>query len=291
MEKVLTNDMSRLLIILGIGVIGLSALTSKLIAKARGSFKPYRKATLLYLLCFLLFFALIAIAAHPSIYTRPLTFFIFYQAYFLLLGIVHAYTMRSYLAWSGSRQSFWPELLFTIIVSLFGSIGFMLLYRIVNPNGLEMIMATSVCFFIVPFFFYHTFTSAVSIPPKIIRQWYYPVTGQVEEPDESKMKNLLVISFEFQKHTGDVHYTNFRAKAPTDMEFGLLFYYFINDYNERHESSKIQFINAGGEPHGWIFYKKPRWYSVFTEYIDTEKTIYINDIRENDVIICSRSLN
>ena len=112
---------------------------------------------------------------------------------------------------------------------------------------------------------------------------------EIEEPEDSKLKNLLVISFEFQKKIYDAHLTNFRAKAPVDMEFGQLFYYFINDYNERHTDNKIQYINQGGAPHGWIFYKRPRWYSLFTNYVDAEKTIYNNRIRENDVIICTRS--
>ena len=43
-----------------------------------------------------------------------------------------------------------------------------------------------------------------------------------------------------------------------------------------------------GDLHGWIFYRKPKWFHLWTKYIDTEKTIFINNIRENDVIICNR---
>lgn len=198
--------------------------------------------------------------------------------------------MHHFLQWSGDESAFWPEVLYTTILGLLGSICFMLVYRLVNAEGMFYLMAASSFFFIIPIFFYHTFRKAIAIPPKIVKQWQYPFNENIEEPDESKMKNLLVISFEFHKQTGDNHYTNFRAKAPTDMEFGKLFYYFINDYNERHPNAKIEFISDQGDVHGWIFYKKPRWYSFLTQYINTDKTIYTNSIRENDVIICSRSL-
>lgn len=283
--------MTKLLILLGAGVIGLAVVLVRMITKVRGSFKPYQRPTMLYLFLSLLFFAVIALAVHPAIFEKRLTAFIFLQAYFLLLGTVHLYCMYQYLRWSGDQRSFWSELLFTVLVALLGSIGFILLYGYTNKDDFQYLMAGGVLLFVVPFFFYNTFRKALAIPPKILKQWYYPVQEDVEEPDENKMKNLLVISFEFPKQAHDNSFTNFRAKAPVDMEMGKLFYYFINDYNERHPNGRIQFINKGGEPHGWIFYKKPKWYSVMTKYVDADKTIFNNRIRENDVIICTRSLS
>jgi hypothetical protein len=144
----------------------------------------------------------------------------------------------------------------------------MLAYRWLNREGLEISMMFSTLFFIIPLFVWHTFLSALAIPPKVLNQWYYPVHEPMEDPEESKLKNMLLISFEFQKNGQDTYFTNFRAKAPVDMELGELFYYFINDYNERH----------------------PQWYTVLTTYMDSDKTIYLNRIRENDVIVCSRIL-
>ncbi len=92
--------------------------------------------------------------------------------------------------------------------------------------------------FPVPWLIVHTFRRAVGIPPKILKEWYYPLGQYIDEPEDAKMRNLKVISFEFQKRTNDPHFTNFRAKAPADMDFGMLFYYFINDYNERHSNSR-----------------------------------------------------
>jgi hypothetical protein len=197
--------------------------------------------------------------------------------------------MNRYLEWSKEPESFWLKFLFTVLLGIFGSIGYLIVFYLLNKSGLQYFMATSILFFVVPLVFYQCFQMALEIPPRILSEWFYPVNAEMEEPEDSKLKNLLVISFEFQKKVQDNHLTNFRAKAPVDMEFGQLFYYFINDYNERHQDNKIQFISPGGSPHGWIFYKRPRWYSLSTNYVDAEKTIFNNRIRENDVIICSRS--
>jgi hypothetical protein len=287
----ITNDTNKVLMILGLLAMGMSALLAKMIGKIKGSFKPYTKATIWYTVMCLIFFAVIAFTAHPQIFTEPVTFLIFYQAYFLLFGSLHFYMMHQILRWSGDESTFWAEVLYTAILGMFGSLGFVLIYRLVSAEQSVYLMATSSLFFIIPLFVFHTFRKAVAIPPRVLKHWLYPFNENIGDPDESKMKNLLVISFEFPKRASDTHFTNFRAKAPTDMEFGQLFYYFINDYNERHPNEKIEFISNQGDVHGWIFYKKPRWHSFLTRYIDTGKTIYTNNIRENDVIICSRSMN
>lgn len=306
MEKLVTDELTKTVILLGMAMAGASALLVKLImliTKIHGSFKPYQKATLNYLLVALLLFAAIACLAYWSYLQNQQAFFWIYQAYFLVLGVIHVYWMRGYLKWSGNTKSLWSELLFTLVTALLGSIVFIIVHRFFNNydqlaeqgffnfNLLEQVMATSTIFFVVPWFVNQTFKSAIDIPDKVLKQWYYPVNQEMEEPDEEKLKNLLVISFVFRKQTTDIHYTHFRAKAPVDMEMGELFYYFINDYNERHPNEKIEFIDDAGEPHGWVFYKKPRLYTLLKQYIHADKTIYTNRIRENDVIICSRSMN
>ena len=290
MEKVISNELTKYLIILGAGTIAMAALLINLVGRIKGSFKSYRRATLIYLLAAIVFFSVIAIIAHPALISKPASILIILQTYFLLLGIAHLYFMSKNLSWNNDGKAFTLDLLFTVLVSLMGAIGFLVVFHWVNERGLEYLMAGSIFFFIVPFFFYHTFQRAIAIPPKIVKEWFYPIDQEIEEPEDSKMKNLKVISFEFRKQPNDPHNINFRAKAPNDMDFGELFYFFINDYNERNPNSKIQFANANGESHGWIFYKKNRWHSIRTDYIDADKTIFNNKIQENDVIICIRSL-
>lgn len=291
MDTMVNGELSRILLLLGLGVTSISALLYRLIIKIRGSFKPYKETTLLYLFLSLLLFAIIGCTAHWAELKYHFYFYLFYQFYFLLLGIIHIYCMQHYLEWNSDSKGMWLELLFTFTTAILGGAGFVTIYRLFNREGLEFEMLTSTIFFVIPWFTYQTFKKAAAIPPKVLKQWFYPIQEELKEPDERKLKNLLVISFEFQKQNTDIYCTNFRAKAPVDMELGELFYYFINDYNERHPNSRIQYATEMGDAYGWIFYKKPRWYTIMTKYVDIDKTIFKNHIRENDIIICTRSLN
>lgn len=290
MEKIISDEATKYLLIFGGGAVALYMLIVRFVVKLKGAFKPYQKTTIMYVVAAMLLFAITALLAYPGFIRNTFNAFILFQVIFLLMGTLHVYYMQQKIKWITESKTFVPELLFTILTCIFGCIGFLLVYRFLNNDGLNYVMAASAIFFIIPFFFYKTFLRATSIPPKIVKEWFYPVQQEVGEPDEAKLKNLLVISFEFKKQVNDGAITNFRAKAPADMDFGQLFYYFINDYNERHPESKVQFINDSGEPNGWVFYKKPRWSTIMTDYIDADKTIFNNHIRENDVIICNRSL-
>jgi hypothetical protein len=291
MERLFTGELLRMLGILGLGGFSLMAVMGGVIGKIRGSFQPYIKATVLYLLVVSVLFAAVAFLGHVSLFTEPLLSFIGFQLIFILLGILHIYYMPKYLAWAKGDNSFWLSVLYTVILAVFGYMFFVVIFKWVNNEGYHYMAGSSIAFFIIPLFVYRTFLKAIDMPPKIFKQWYYPVNVEVQEPDDDKLKNMLVISFEFQKKLNEPHFTNFRAKAPRDMEFGQLFYYFINDYNERHPNSKIEFADKGVGAYGWIFYKKPRWYTITTVYIDSEITFYANRVRENDVIVCRRSLN
>lgn len=288
MEHLITPDIKRILLIFGVGFAGLSFVTGLIISKIKGAFKPFARKTILYLLIYSIGFAVVAMAINISTGSKFVLFIIF-QILFLCLGIIHVNTLPKYNKWS-TDDSFWLNLLFSFAIVLGGAICFIIAYRYFDKDGLDIFMTTSGLFFLVPLFVRETFLKAIAIPPKIYKLWYYPVHQKVEPiPDESKLKNLLIISFEFKKQESDEYYTNFRAKAPVDMDSGELFYYFVNDYNIKHPQGKIEYINKkSGQPYGWIFYKKPKWYTIVTRYINMDKTIFINNIHENDIIVCSR---
>ena len=286
----LSPELNKLLLYLGISLISFSAIIGIFAKKIRNSFKPFSKRAIWYLLISVAVFAVTGLFIAIRIFSSYNGYFIFFQVLFLLYGALHIYMMHKKMDWGKEKQTFVPDLIFTFIVLLAGAICFMLAYRWLNREGLEISMMFSTLFFIIPLFVWHTFLSALAIPPKVLNQWYYPVHEPMEDPEESKLKNMLLISFEFQKNGQESFFTNFRAKAPVDMELGELFYYFINDYNERHPQGQIHFSNGTGKPYGWMFYKKPKWYTILTTYMDSDKTIYLNRIRENDVIVCSRIL-
>ncbi len=291
MERIFSSELLRMLGILGLGGISLMAIMGKYIAKIQGTFQPYIKSTVIYLLLVALLFGLLGVIGIESFFHFPTMSFIILQAIFLIIGIMHLSYMTEYLGWAKHEKSFGIKILFTIIVALFGYMFFVVVFKWMNKDGYHYILGGAALFFIIPLFVEHTFFKAVEMPPKIFTQWFYPINIEIQDPDDDKLKNMLVISFEFQKKINEPHFTNFRAKAPRDMEFGQLFYYFINDYNDRHPNEKIEIADKNMESYGWIFYIKPRWYSLSTKYISTEKTFYANRIKENEVIVCRRSLN
>jgi hypothetical protein len=291
MENVFTSELLKMLGILGLGGFSLMAMLSRVVGKIRGSFQPYIKPAVIYLLVTALIFAVLGFIGYAAFFTNPLRSFITLQLIFVLLGTAHIYYMEKYLLFTTGPKSIGITILFSFIVCLFGYMFFVVVFKWINRLGYHYMAGAAAIFFIIPYFVYQAFLKAIAMPPKVFTEWFYPVHVGMQEPDDSKLKNMLVISFEFQKKMNEPHFTNFRAKAPRDMEFGQLFYYFINDYNERHPNGKIEFADKNLTPYGWIFYQKPSWYTVTTKYIDTDKTFYANRIRENEVIVCRRSLN
>ncbi len=277
-----------MLAIAGIGASLLMAGLGAYISKAKGSFAPYRKATIIYLLVSILINGLVGLMGWSALFSTPFATLVICQVIYFILGFLHIGWMHKFLKWSGTDKSLWFEIIFTVVVTAFAFMAFVMVFGLFNREGYHYYLSTSVFFLLIAYFVYTTFLKATSIPLKIYAKWFYPVHEEIDDPDEEDMKNMLVISFEFQKKKTDPHFTNFRAKAPVDMEFGQLFYYFINDYNERHAQAKIEFINEQASPDGWVFYKKPKWYHFSTHYIDTDKSFFTNHIRENDVIVCKR---
>jgi Type VI secretion system, TssN len=287
MSQWMTPDFGRIMMLLGIGMFSISMFIGLLASRIRRSFKPFSKRAIWYLLISMLVMCVIALLAAIKPFNTYSGNYITSQFLMMAAGALHLYCMEKKLSW-GNDHAFWPDFLYTFLLMLAGGICYALVYRLVNKEGLEFYMMSSAIFFMVPLFVIYTFRRAMAIPPKIFKLWFYPVHEPVEDPDEGKLKNMLLISFEFQKNGTDRYYTNFRTKAPVDMELGDLFYYFINDYNERHANSHINYVNQLGQPNGWMFYKKPKWYTIFTKYMDADKTIFINAIRENDVVVCAR---
>lgn len=287
MDSWFSQSMRGVISVLGISFVSLSAITGIIISRIRGSVKPYIKPCLVYMLLYALAFAIIGLFITLKLFQSYTQYFIFFQLLFIGLGVLHVFTMYKYMKWV-NEKTFWAEVIFTLVLAAAGGLCFMMVYRYFSRDEMDITMLTAAVSFIVPLFVYYTYKKAIAIPFKILKQWQYPVLATTLEPDEKKLKNLLVISFEFLKKEDDKHYTNFRAKAPSDMDFGELFYYFINDYNERHPHATISYLNENRTPSGWIFFKKPKWYSLFTKYIDSERTIYTNHIRENDIIMCIR---
>ncbi len=288
MEKLFTQEVIKLLSIAGIVTVSLTSLLGILMQKILGSFVKYRKQLALHLLLFIVLFLLLGLLGHSSVFFSPTIMYVVLQVCCFLLGLLHLHLMQQNFKFNENEHGFWLELLFTLAVAGFGFVAFYILFSYFNREGYSLLFCSAIFIFICSYFIYQCFERAMDIPMKIYKKWFYPMNTALKDPDESKLKNMLVISFEFIKKPDDSHYTNFRSKAPNDMDFGQLFYFFINDYNDRHPNEKIVFKTDGEQPFGWIFYKKRKWYQFITRYIDADSSFYMNKIKENDIIVCNR---
>ena len=287
MGKIINSDLIKILAVVFLGGIGLYIMLMNLTKRFVGVSGSFRRKQNIYLLVSALLIGVIGITAHQAVFGDPAVFMLIYQVLFFALGILHVRLLKKWFPVE-EKKAFWLNFVFTLSICLFGFILFVFAFRYFNHNGYHYLLATSILCFLIPVLIHQAFLKAVAIPPHRIKQWFYPVYQRVEEPDDSQLKNMFIVTFRFQKKLTDPYLTSFRAKAPANMGFGNLFYYFINDYNERHPDDKIEFLDEKGNPQGWTFYKKGSWYSLSSKYIDADTSVSSNGLRENDVIICHR---
>jgi len=255
--------------------------TKKLLSKKR-------KQLILYILITMAVTALLAFLGSERVLNDiPLHIFIGIQVGFLALGIIHVLVSRQHFKLlSENPGSFWSEIIFTCVVLMIGLVSFVLVLNLFKADYTFTYLGAAI-WHLVPVFLVKTYEFSMLIPLPVYKKWMYPVGKYINDPKDEELVNPQVISFEFHKSERTEELTNFRLKAPEKMEFGKLFYFFINDYNLRHPESVIEYVDDKNKPHGWIFYKRPKWYLPM-KYIDHARTVDSNGISEDDVIICNR---
>ncbi len=267
----------------------LSIVLVILLKKVRKVVAKKKKAAILYLLFVLATFALTGLlSSHKVFNDTAINSFVGIQILFLILGIIHVYVIRKYFSvLSADEKDYFSELLFTLVFTFIGLIAFLFVVNHFRPEMTFSFLGGSLLF-ITPLFYTKMYEAMLKIPVPVYKKWQYPMNKDVKDPTKRELENPLVISFEFPKKYNQVEVTKFRVKAPEDMEFGNLFYFFLDDYNERHTEDKVEFMDQDTlVPDQWIFYYKPNWWSGLI-HINHSKTVIGNGIKEDDVIICER---
>ncbi|WP_452219460.1 TssN family type VI secretion system protein [Lacinutrix salivirga] len=285
----MTNVINGNMFKVSLGLFIISSIILGLTKKIRTLFSKNKKTAILYLLFILITFALTALLSSCKVLNdTPLNSFIGMQVMFLILGSVHLYVIDKYFPdLTKDKSGFFHEFLFTIIILCIGLIAYSNVVDRFRPSFSLLFLGASLCF-IIPFLVKKLYEFAYGIPVPVYKKWLFPLDNSIKDPTKNELINPAVISFEFQKKHGDKEITNFRIKAPENMEFGKLFYFFINDYNERHPESTIEYLKPENmQPQEWIFFFKPSWFGSL-KHIDFTKTVTHNTIKENDVIVCQR---
>lgn len=261
-----------------------------ILKNVRKLFTKNKKKSIIYAIIVFIIFGLIGFLSSPKVFNdTAFNTYIAFQIIFLILGIVHVWVLRSYFSeLSEKEDDFFSEFFFSLAFIFIGLIAFLKIVSIFKEDY-KIIFLTATLPFIIPLILYKLYELALSIPVKIYKQWIYPVGENIKDPTNDELKNPLVISFEFIKKEDETNkVTNFRVKAPENLEFGKLFYFFLNDYNERHPEGTIDFLYKDNTPHKWVFYKKPSFFKGL-KYINFNKTVIGNRLKENDIIICKRT--
>lgn len=258
----------------------------RLMASKTPNFKKQQKKCYYYLLIHLVVMAVVAAIVYNLRQSTVMLRYVTWLVCAFIMGVLHVYLYRIVFAKFDTDHTF-KEFLFAFITSTVLVIPVIMLSSYFDDLEFLPYYVVMTAAFVIPTCFYILFNYSISIPVKLYSKWYYPFGKKYDNPKHYELNNMIVLNFMFHKNTREEHMTRFKAKAPKEMDFGRLFYFFINDYNEKKAPSKIELTEDSGNPHGWYFYTKPKWYGS-SIYIDSEVSVEKNKLEDGDVVVCQR---
>lgn len=173
-----------------------------------------------------------------------------------------------------------------LITCLLGIFLFKLGFDWLNNLGYGIWASSSVLVFLLPIIFWWTYIAFLNIPMEIYKVWQYPLVPEDISMEHLDFNKLLVLEVNIYKYTTDDEPLKVKAKAPRNMNFGLWFQKFIDDYNLKFPDSKIEYLN-NQERYKWIFYVKPSFFKE-RQFIDPDLDIEQNQITERFPIFAKR---
>lgn len=249
------------------------------------------KFFLAYTIITVVAFALISLTAFITI-ERPVLFFAGSQGLMLLAGTIHAIALAN----SNKREEenvFWHELVFSLYVALLGGfVYFMIFSRIAKQTEYSLFMMYSLIAFFVPFLVYKTFEFLIAIPAEEYEKWYYPLDISFDDVDEDKdfdERQTVVLKLNVVgQRPGETNLVHTAMVAPQRWEFGRWYAFLLVTRNEAKPGEKIEYTDEFGQPHGWYFYVKGKWYQSM-KLIDPKLTVSENELTGKELIICERA--
>jgi hypothetical protein len=288
-KKYFSNLLDPQLLIIVVVMIAVCVILTMIFSQKTTEFKQkYRSKFYIYIFSLAFVYAIIALLGYNKLFqNNNLYEFIFYQICSLLIGIIHCYGYREYFEKFGSKK-IGNEYLFAFLSACYASVPFMLIYTFLNGVDLVYLMLGHFIVFFIPTFLNDTFNRAMNIPPKVYVTWKFPENyKETIGLSDEEWRDMVVFTYIMDRDQDAVKYSIYRAKGPTRIDFGRLFYNFIVDYNQRHLGEEIQIEDENGL-FSWVFFLQPKWYEA-TKYIDPKLTLYMNGIEENSVVFCMRA--
>ncbi|WP_394749141.1 TssN family type VI secretion system protein [Spongiimicrobium salis] len=267
-------------------IVVLVLLILRLLASKTPGYKPQRKKYYFYLFINILVVSIVVAILYNLKQTGVVLRHFSLLFFSLILGGLHVFFFR----WSFKKfdtENKFKEILFAMITGFVLVVPIIMISAFFNDLAYLPYYFLTVAAFLLPTCFFILYLYSVSIPVKLYYKWYYPLEKKYETPYHYELKNMIVLNFMFHKNAKESHVTSFKAKAPKDMNYGRLFFFFINDYNVKKTTTKIELTEDSGDPYGWYFYTKPKWYGA-SRHIDSELTVEQNNLKDGDIVVCQR---
>ena len=267
-------------------IIAIAMVITILISSRTTKLRQEKGKFFLYIILQSLFFLIFAGILYNLKDTTVSQRFIALQFYFTFAGAIHLILFHLYFEKFDSKKTY-TEIFIVFVSALYIAAFVSIIAGYFGELDYLTYLIGTLLFFTIPTLCYNLFEMAISIPAKLHKRWFYPLNSKYPSPQISEMRNIIILNLVFQKKANDSQIINFKVKAPKAIDFGRLFYYFINDYNEKNPAGQVKYIDEKEQPYGWYFYTKPKWFGS-SEYIDPEIAIDNNNIKDGETIICQR---
>ena len=261
-------------------------LVLRLLASKTPGFKKRRKKYYFYLAANMVVMALFVAIIYNLRQSTLLLRYFSMLGFTVLMGGLHVFFYR-YIFEKFDSHNKLKELVFALITALVLVVPILMIGTHFNDGQYMPYYFLVIAAFTFPTSFFVLYKYAISIPVKLYTKWYYPLGKKYDSPKHHELNNMIVLNFMMYKSTKTTNMTSFKAKAPRNMAFGRLFFFFINDYNDKKTTTKIEITTGSGDPHGWYFYSKPKWYGA-SKHIDPERKVEENNLKDGDTIVCQR---
>ncbi|WP_316798421.1 TssN family type VI secretion system protein [Pedobacter frigidisoli] len=147
--------------------------------------------------------------------------------------------------------------------------------------------AGSISWFFVPLIFWWAYVALLNIPSEIYKIWKYPDVPLDINMDHIDFNKLLVLELELYKKSSDPEPLKVKVKAPANMNFGVWFHKFIDDYNLKFAKNPVEFRDDHQDGYRWIFFVKTSFFKR-NLFIDPDLDIAQNGISEKMTIYAKR---
>ena len=207
------------------------------------------------------------------------------QILYLILGWYAMKFIKRTLNKQRQETPYYVEFGLCFLVMFVGGAFFSLIFNLCNELQYGIWASTCLLTFVFPSLLTKTYNVYMEIPLEIHNVWKYAHNEDLSSFESMDYNKLMVMELEIFKQINDPSPSKVKAKAPDNMPFGVWFQKFLTDYNIKFTRTPIDVMDQ--KAYGWIFYIKLSFFHP-RRYIDYEKTIADNKIKEKYTIIAKR---